>query len=277
MWLAAEQSEMFDTGWISDHLYACRVSHSGGPSVVDPDGASFEAWGPMFALASVTHRIRLGVLATNVALRHPAILGKMAAELDVISGGRAEVGLGAGWCHAELDAIGLPLGDLKTRSDRLAEYCYILDGLLRGNSVNYSGTHFRLTDARLRPLPAQRPRPPIVICGSGERRTLKLAAEVADHWNYTSIVEDGAESIVEFARKRNVLHNYCSEIGRDPARIEASIQVHFGEVEPRLLTDCIHRARDVGADRFIVGLEAPYDVAKMEAVASVLEHSGDLF
>ena len=170
----------------------------------------------------VTRRLRLGVMVTGNPYRHPAVLANMAASLDVISGGRLELGIGAGWNVEESTAYGIDLPPLRERFDRLEEACAVLDLLLTRETASFDGAYYRLTDARCEPKPVQRPRPPFVIGGGGEKRTLRIAARFADQWN----LPGGTPEVL--AHKIEVLHEHCADVGRDPAEIEVSVQVRAG-------------------------------------------------
>ncbi len=146
----------------------------------------------------------------------------MAATLDIISGGRLELGIGAGWNEEESGAYGIELGTPRERSDRFEEACEVLVGLLTQETTTFDGEHYQLTDARCEPKGVQRPHPPICIGGSGEKRTLRTAAKYAQHWNFVGGTPE------EFAHKRDVLHRHCADIGRDPAEITLSSHVRLG-------------------------------------------------
>ncbi|HMD45619.1 MAG TPA: LLM class F420-dependent oxidoreductase, partial [Acidimicrobiales bacterium] len=174
LWLAADDIDVFESAWLFDHFY---------PVAGDPVGPCLEAWVTLSALAQATRRLRLGTLVTANVYRHPAVLAKMAATLDVVSGGRLELGLGAGWNERECDAYGIHLGPVAERFDRLEEALCVLLGLFENETTTFDGRHYQLRDARGDPRPLQRPHPPIGIGGAGERRTLRAVARYADHWN----------------------------------------------------------------------------------------------
>src|SRR2546425_2651701 len=136
---AADDIELFESGWTFDHFY---------PIFSDPTGPCLEGWISLTALAQATRRLRVGVLVTGSVYRHPAVLANMAATLDVISGGRLELGLGAGWNQEECDAYGIELGSLTERFDRFDEACEIIVSLLSNETTDYAGEHYRLTAAR---------------------------------------------------------------------------------------------------------------------------------
>jgi alkanesulfonate monooxygenase SsuD/methylene tetrahydromethanopterin reductase-like flavin-dependent oxidoreductase (luciferase family) len=138
------------------------------------------------------------------------VLANMAAAIDIVSNGRLELGLGAGWNEEESGAYGIELGSPRERSDRFEEACQVIIGLLSQETTTFDGTYYRLTDARNEPKGPQRPHPPICIGGNGEKRTLRTTARYAQHWNFLG------GPVEEFARKRDVLHAHCADVGRDP-------------------------------------------------------------
>src|SRR5436305_2722864 len=174
-WREADTVELFESAWNFDHFY---------PIFSDPTGPCLEGWVTLTALAQATSRLRVGCLVTGAVYRHPAILANMAATLDIVSGGRLELGVGAGWNEEELDAYGIPLGTLTERFDRFDEYLEVLDTLLRNEWSDFHGRHYTLERARCEPKPVQRPRPPITIGGAGRKRTLRAAARCADRWDH---------------------------------------------------------------------------------------------
>ena len=255
VWLAADDIDVFDCGWNFDHFYPILRRDRTGPC--------FEGWTMLAALAGVTRRLRLGVMVTGNPYRHPAVLANMAASLDVISGGRLELGIGAGWNEEESAAYGIDLPPLRERFDRLEEACAVLDLLLTQETATFVGSHYRLTDARCEPKPLQRPRPPIVIGGGGERRTLRIAARWADQWN-----APGATPEV-LAHKIEVLHGHCAAVGRDPAEIEISVQVR-SDGDPSAAAAEAAALVQAGAQHVIVGFRAPFDASCLEPIARAL-------
>lgn len=257
LWRAADDIDVYDSGWTFDHFY---------PIFSDSTGPCLEGWTLTTALAQATVRLRLGVMVTGNVYRHPAVLANMAATADVISGGRLELGIGAGWNQEECDAYGIELPPLRTRFDMFDEAVEVIVRLLRDETTTFEGRHYRLTDARCEPKPVQRPTPPIVIGGGGEKRTLRTAARWAQHWNWPG----GPAS--EFARKRDVLHAHCADVGRDPSEIMTSVHLRpgpAGEVGP--LVEQAHAYADAGLDLGIVYVNPPHDDPKLlEAYAEAL-------
>lgn len=198
----------YESLWRSDHLV----------SVVGRfERDALEAWTSLTYLATATKRLRFGTLVTPVTFRHPSLLALQAAAIDQLSGGRLEVGLGAGWDIAEHTAFGVPFPPTRTRFDMLEDTLSMLKALWSGDAVDREGHVFSLRGARCHPAPAQRPHPPLVVGGTGERRTLRLVAEHADEWNVHAITLDG------FRAKRQVLERHCAAVGRDPATIRHSV------------------------------------------------------
>src|ERR1700728_705103 len=256
---AADDIEVFESGWTFDHFYPIRA---------DTTGPCLEGWVTLTALAQATERLRLGVLVTGAHYRHPAVLANMAATLDIISNGRLEIGIGAGWNEQESGAYGIELGSPRERSDRLEEACQVLIGLLSQETTDFDGRYYTLREARCEPQGVQRPHPPICIGGSGEKRTLRSAARYAQHWNFVG------GTVADFARKRDVLHQHCADAGRDPAEITLSSHVRLGEggaPGPAIETAMARGA--AGLDLAIVTLLPPHSAAVLEPLAEAVEAS----
>jgi F420-dependent oxidoreductase-like protein len=215
------------------------------------------------ALAQATHRVRLGTLVTGIHYRHPAVLANMVSTLDIIAGGRLELGIGAGWNEQESGAYGIELGTPRQRSDRFEEACEILVGLLSQETTTFDGEYYQLIDARNEPKGMQRPHPPICIGGSGEQRTLRTAARFAQHWNFVGGTPE------EFAHKREVLHSHCDDIGRDPAEILLSSHVMF-DGDPAATAAAAAALGEAGAQLGIVHLRPPHTPAVLEPLATAL-------
>ncbi len=257
-WREADDIEVFESGWTFDHFY---------PIFSDSRGPCLEGWTVMTALAQATTRLRFGTLVTGVHHRHPAVLANMATALDIISGGRLELGIGAGWNEEESTAYGIPLGTPSERSDRFEEGCEVLTGLLSQEMTSFSGKYYQLTDARNEPKGVQRPHPPICIGGNGEKRTLRTAARFAQHWSFLGGTPQ------EFAHKRDVLHAHCNDLGRDPSEILLSSPVIFdGDVGATAASAVA--LREVGLGLAIIAVRPPFDPAILEPLASVLSQIG---
>ena len=257
VWKAADDIDTFESGWTFDHFY---------PIAGDTDGPCLEGWLTLTALAQATTRVRLGNLVTGIHYRHPAVLANMASTLDIISGGRLELGVGAGWNEQESGAYGIELGSVRERSDRFEEACEVLVGLLRDETTDFDGKFYRLSGARNEPKGPQRPHPPIVIGGSGEKRTLRTVARFAQHWNF------GGGSPEEFTHKRDVLYAHCETVGRNPKEILVSSHVRFGpDGDPQVVAERAAALEAVGVDLAIVVLPVPHTPAILEPLAAALE------
>jgi F420-dependent oxidoreductase-like protein len=256
-WREADGIDHYSAGWLFDHFY---------PIFSDPTGPCLEGWVALATLAGHTQRLRLGLMVTGNVYRHPAVLANMAATLDVASEGRLEIGLGAGWNRQECDAYGIPLPPLKERFDRLDEACAVIDGLLTKESTTFDGRYYALTEARCEPKPVQQPRPPLVIGGGGEKRTLRIAARWADQWNLAGGTPD------VLGHKVEVLHRHCADVGRDPKDIEVSVQVPVSE--PAATAENAAAFVAVGAQHLILTYRPPLDPSQLgpvaEAVASAV-------
>jgi F420-dependent oxidoreductase-like protein len=262
VWKEADEIELFESGWIFDHFYPIWSPQREVPDPADP---CLEAWTMLAALAQATRRLRLGTLVTGIHYRHPAVLAKMAASIDIISNGRLELGIGAGWNEEESGAYGIELGGLRERFDRFEEACQVLIGLLSQETTDFSGTYYRLTSARCEPKGPQRPHPPICIGGSGERRTLRIVARYAQHWNFALGTPE------EFAHKRDVLFAHCRDIGRDPEEITLSSHVWLNpEKGVGQTVDDVAALAEEGLDLAIIYLLPPYTPAVLAPLAEAL-------
>ncbi len=196
----------FDSLWVMDHFFQL-------PPLGGPDQPMLESYTLLGALAARTKRVQLGTLVTGVTYRNPGILAKMVTTLDVISKGRAVLGIGGAWYDVEHEALGVTFPSDGVRLDMLEEAVQICRAMFRDDDVSFAGSHFRLDHARNLPRPVRAGGPPIMIGGGGEKRTLRLVAQLADRCNVTGDVET-------LTRKIEVLHAHCADVGRDPSEIE---------------------------------------------------------
>ncbi len=250
-------------GW--DGVYFADHFMPNGPGPEPLDGNTLECWSVIAALAASVPRLRLAPLVTSVTYRHPAVLANIAAAVDQVSGGRLTLGLGAGWQENEHAAYGLALGSIRERMDRFEEAVQILRSLLRESRTTFSGQYYEVQDAPNQPAPVQG-KMPLLIGGGGEKRTLRIAARYADHWNSWTTPE-------VLAHKISVLRRHCADVGRDPAEIHVSTQALLflstdegwlkekresagGRASiigtPAEVTDIIGQYQEAGADEIIV-------------------------
>ncbi len=195
----------FDSLWVMDHFFQL-------PPLGGPDQPMLEAYTLLGALAARTRRLQLGTLVTGVTYRNPGILAKIVTTLDVISRGRAILGIGGAWYEAEHQALGVDYPSDRVRLDMLEEAVQICRAMFAGDDVSFAGSHYRLDHARNLPRPVRAGGPKIMIGGGGEKRTLRLVAQYADQCNVTGDVST-------LARKIDVLHRHCADVGRDPADV----------------------------------------------------------
>lgn len=199
----------YDTAWVFDHFL---------PIFSDPTGPCMEGWTALAALAMATKKVRLGTMVTGNTYRHPAVLAKMAATVDIVSGGRLILGVGAGWFELEHQEYGMLFRTIGARLQRLDEALEVVKLLWSEERANFRGKHYELREASFNPKPLQRPRPPILVGATGEKVALKIVAKHADMWN-----SFGAPEV--FRHKIAILDGYCREFGRDPGAIEKSVLV----------------------------------------------------
>ncbi len=273
----------FDTAWTFDHFF---------PIMSDPKGSQLEGWMTLAALAQKTEHVRVGTLVTGITYREPAVLAKMGATLDVITGGRLEMGVGAAWFQQEHEALGIPFPPVAERIHRLGEACEIMKRMWTEDAASWKGRYYEINEAYCNPKPVQKPHPPILIGGGGEQLTLKMVARYADTWNAF-----GTPDI--FKHKIEVLQRHCEAIARDPSTIERSVSLPpvlskdrskldamladmasrramtIEEAKATMLwgspDDAIKKIRayrDIGVTHIILSLRAPYDPAQLDLYAN---------
>ena len=257
VWRAADEVELFETAWNFDHFY---------PLQGDKNGPCLEAWVTLSALAQATSRIRIGCMVNGVPYRHPALVANMAASLDIVSGGRLELGLGAGWNEQETKAYGIDLLPMGQRMDRFEEAVEVIDSLLVHEITTFQGKYFQLEQARCEPKGPQQPRPPIVIGGGGEKRTLRIAARFAQHWNLPFATPE------VFHKKNEILLAHCEAVGRDSSLIMRSVQIEStADQDPAEVADSAAALFAAGVDQVILTLRTPYRAERVAALAKSLE------
>ncbi len=197
----------FDTAWVFDHFL---------PIFSDPTGPCLEGWTALAALAMATKNVRLGVMVTGNTYRQPAVLAKMATTVDIISGGRLILGVGAGWYELEHREYGMPFPLVAERLARLDETLVVIKKLWTEERATFTGRYYQLNEAVFNPKPVQRPHPPILVGASGEQVALGIVAHHAQMWN-----SFGTPDV--FRHKITRLAEHCQRIDRDPATIEKSV------------------------------------------------------
>jgi alkanesulfonate monooxygenase SsuD/methylene tetrahydromethanopterin reductase-like flavin-dependent oxidoreductase (luciferase family) len=248
--LAAEAAG-FDSIWLMDHLAAPMT----------PQLDTFEGWTMAAALAARTERIRIGHLVTCDPFRHPALLAKMVATVDHISGGRIELGIGWGSVDAELEMFGIGRGTAKERAERLAESLEILDLMFSGEPFDFEGTWFTMREAMGRPVPVQRPRPPVHLGGAGPKLTMPLVQAHADWWNCPSYAVERLEEIRPLAGDARVSLQRPIALSPDEASRDETVgtgERRFGSWgglvggTPGEVAEALHRDVDRGVEGFVL-------------------------
>ncbi len=270
----------FDALFRSDH-YLAMGDGDGLPGPTD-------AWLTLAALARDTSRIRLGTLVTPATFRLPGPLAIAVAQVDAMSGGRVELGLGAGWFGPEHAAYGIPFWDVRGRFDRFTEQLEIIDGLLRtppGQTYSFSGEHYQLADSPALPKPVQSPRPPIILGGAGKRRGAALAARFADEFNVAfdrahtaEIVTRVRDAAAETGRELVYSAAQVLCVGRDEAELARRADAIGREVDelrrnglagsPAEVLDTIGALREAGVTRLYLQVLDLSDLDQLELVAA---------
>ncbi len=236
----------YDSLWLFDHFHTIPTKS------LEP---TYECFTLLTALAGVTTSIRLGQMCTCNSYRPPTMLAKISASLDVISGGRLELGIGAGWYREEYEAYGYEYPSDGTRLAQLREAVDVITAMWTEDEVHYEGEHYRVDGAINRPRPLQSPHPPLWIAGGGEKVTLRLVAEKANYSNFYVNV-DG------FRHKCAVLDEHCADVGRDPSEVVRSIMLEAVVADSAAsLRPMVERAagqRRQSVDRWLTG---PFNVS----------------
>lgn len=282
-WQLAERLG-FDSAYLYDHLMP--------PSGVR-SATCYESWTTLSALAARTARLRVGILVTANTYRPPALVAKMAATLDVICGGRLDLGLGAAWFEPDHRGYGIPFPKTAERIHRLEEACRLIRLLWTQPVTTFAGTYYTLDEAYCEPKPLQRPHPPILLGGGGEQLTLRVVARQADAWNIFQVSPEG------FAHKARLIDAYCEQAGRDTQAIDKSINAVIamgadatdaervlrrlaarrGEdpefARQTMLTGTAAQVQDrvgayiaAGAEHVVLSLQAPYETEQLERFAA---------
>lgn len=254
---AAEQAG-FASLWVMDHFFQIEM-------IGKPEEPMLEGYSALNFLAAVTKQIRLGTLVTGVIYRYPGILVKTVTTLDVLSGGRAYFGVGAGWYERETVGLGVPFPPLKERFERLEETLQIALQMWSGKVASYSGKHYRLAETLNSPQPLSKPHPPILIGGAGEKRTLPLVAKYGDACNLYAF-----ENLEVVRAKLDVLRQNCDAIGRPYDDIERTaigrLDVGHSAASARQAIEYCRSVSDAGIDHLIVSIANDYEITPLEFI-----------
>ena len=270
--LIAERAERagFYSLWVMDHFFQIPVA---GP----PENEMLEGWSALAFAAGHTNRIKLGTMVTGVTYRHPGLLVKTATTLDVLSHGRAYLGIGAAWNEEEHRGLGVPFPPMAERFERLEETLQIAHQMWSGDEKPFEGKHHQLARPLNSPQAVQKPHPPILIGGTGERKTLRMVAQYGDACNlFARLGED------ELKRKLDVLRDHCQSIGRPYEQIEKtsldSVVItsdgRNGSVTPAAMIERLRNLAALGIDQAIFSLRnvadlEPFDLLTTEIITEV--------
>jgi F420-dependent oxidoreductase-like protein len=257
---AADQSGV-DTVWVADHLLQVD------PTAAPDDTEMLEAYTTLGFLAAQTQRVRLGTMVTGVTFRPPALLVKAVTTLDVLSGGRAWLGIGAGYQEDEAQAMGLPLPAVAERFERLEETLQIAARMWAGDDAPFEGRHYRLQRPAGSPLPTRRPHPPVLVGGTGEGKTLRLVAQYADACNLFDI-PDGGRTLTH---KLAVLARHCDQVGRPYEAIEKTLSTRLepGESTGAFVGRCAAAAA-LGIEHVVVITSGPWTAGALATLAEAI-------
>jgi F420-dependent oxidoreductase-like protein len=260
-----------DSLWVMDHLF--QIGYLGPPE--DP---MLEGYTALAFAAGQTSRITLGTMVTAAVYRHPGMLVKTVTALDVLSGGRAWLGIGAAWNEDETRSLGIPFPPLGERFERLEETLQIALQMWSGDERPYEGRHYQLARPLNSPNSIQRPHPPILIGGGGEQKTLRLVAQYADACNLFAF--DPAM----LQHKLAVLRERCDEVGRPYDAIEKTAMAHVAldregrgrALRPRDAVESLHALAELGIDHAILGVQGLYEPGMMDLVGELAAYAAPL-
>jgi F420-dependent oxidoreductase-like protein len=251
----------FDSIWVMDHFFQMDAAQIG----YSPQDPMLDGYTALGYLAAVTKRARLGTMVTGVVYRHPGHLIKIVSNLDVLSGGRAYLGIGAAWYEREAKGLGFPFPPLKERFERLEETLQIAKLMWSGQVKPYQGKYYQLAEPLNNPMPLSKPHPPILIGGAGEQKTLRLVAQYADACNLFAYMGND-----ELSRKLEVLKRHCDDVGRDYAEIERTAlgQVYLGPggMSVSDLVDQCRSLADLGIQHFIFSMSNDHEITPIETI-----------
>ena len=243
--------------WPMDHFF--QIPLDGW----QPEEPMLEGYSVLTFVAAVTQRMALGTLVTGVTYRHPGVLVKTVTSLDILSGGRAWLGIGAAWYEREHLGLGVPFPPLAERFERLEETLQIAQQMWSGEVAPFTGKHYQLAETLCSPLPLSKPHPPIMIGGGGERKTMRLVARYGDACNFF----DGPE----LPHKLEVLRERCAEIGRPYAEVEKTVSVRLpvasdgsGAMTPDEALERLGRLAELGVDQALVMVPEPLQLGTIE-------------
>ena len=249
--------------WVMDHFFQIGVN---GP----PEHEMLEGYAALAFAAGVTERITLGTLVTGVTYRHPGILVKTVTTLDVLSGGRAWLGIGAAWNEWEHRGLGVPFASTRERFERLEETLQIAQQMWAGDESPFEARHYHLERPLNSPAALSTPHPRILVAGIGEKKTLRLVAQYADACNVFDMGPDKVHA------KYDVIRRHCEAVGRDYDDIEKTVlsRVDFGVESDESIVDRVGRLRDIGTEHVIFGVARVWEPDSLDRFAALVAKLG---
>jgi len=249
--------------WVMDHFFQIGVN---GP----PEHEMLEGYAALAFAAGVTERITLGTLVTGVTYRHPGILVKTVTTLDVLSGGRAWLGIGAAWNEWEHRGLGVPFASTRERFERLEETLQIAQQMWAGDETPFEARHYHLERPLNSPAALSTPHPRILVGGIGEKKTLRLVAQYADACNVFDMGPDKVQA------KYDVIRQHCEAVGRDYDDIEKTVlsRVDFGVESDESIVDRVGRLRDIGTEHVIFGVARVWEPDSLDRFAALVAKLG---
>ena len=253
----------FDSIWAMDHFFQLDMPQFG----LSPQDPMLEGYTALSYLAAFTNRARLGTMVTGVIYRNPGLLIKIVSNLDVLTGGRAYLGIGAGWYEREAAGLGFPFPTLGERLERLEETLQIAKQMWTGDVKPYNGKYYQLAEPINNPLPLSKPHPPILVGGWGEKKTLRLVAQYADACN---LYGPPFASNDEIVRKLDVLKRHCDDVGRPYNEIERTAlgMINLG-TDGVSVSDVIAMCRglaEIGIQHFIFSMPNDHEITPIEVI-----------
>ncbi len=257
----AADTSGFASLWVMDHFFQMDMPQMG----LQPEEPMFDGYTALAYMAAATATIQLGTLVTGVNYRHPGHLIKTVTGLDVLSGGRAWLGIGAGWYEREARGLGFPFPPVAERFERLEETLQLAHQMWRDDLSPFAGKHYQLAEPMNHPQPLTKPHPPILIGGGGEKKTLRLVAQYADACNLFAFM-----GLDELQRKLDVLKAHCDDVGRDEREIEKTIlttvNLGAGGMTPADLVAQCRAWAEIGVEHVIFNMPNTYEIDPIETI-----------
>jgi F420-dependent oxidoreductase-like protein len=254
----------FASLWVMDHFF--QIGGRDRSSTLGPaEDNMLESYSTLSYIAGLTHKVKLGTMVTGVIYRYPGILIKTVTTLDVLSGGRAYLGIGAAWNEREAHGLGVPFPPVKERFERLEETLQIAMQMWSGNNGPYQGKHYQLAETLCTPQPLSKPHPPILIGGMGEKKTLRLVAQYANACNlFAGMGTDTLRS------KLDILKKHCQAVGRDEAEIEKTVlsTAHLapGKQSAAEIVEQVRELSKLGIQQVIFNMPNTQDIKPLETL-----------